>query len=448
MSYSTALPPGLMVGEYKILKELGHGTFGITYLAINKTLDLKVAIKEYFPNAIAVRGEYCEVLPKSQADREDYNWGLQQFLSEAKTLATFDHPNIVKVHRYFELHSTAYFVMSYTPGRSLGDALKEIEEKGESITEEDVELLLFPLFGALKLIHSKGCLHRDIKPDNIYLRDDNSQPMLLDFGAARFSLGQHSKSISTILTPGYAPVEQYQSSAADQGPWTDIYALAATMYRTITGKVPPDAFDRFNAIADTNKDSLPSIYQTSNGKFSTQFLTALMYGLHIRKEQRPQTAMEWKGVFFGGKIISDNNTKNSNSKSSKITIDLVQGKSFDVLEHPVLSHKAVKKGFSWGMFFAGFVFTIILVIVLGVKKMWGHMIGVFVILLSTVFLTPTGEEGFFITVAITTVISILYGIKGNEWLLNSLISRGYNRIETVSSPNPEAAVAIAVKNKA
>lgn len=435
--HSIFLPLGLKIGEYKILKVLGHGAFGITYLAIDKNLNTKVAIKEYFPSELAVRGRYCKVRPKTLNDTEDYNWGLQQFLNEAKILATFDHPNIIKVHRFFKMHSTAYFVMQYSSGRSLLEALREIEENNETITEQEVKQLLFPLIDALDIIHSKNCLHRDIKPANIFIRDSDNQPILLDFGAARFSLGQHSKSISSILTPGYAPVEQYQTSMENQGPWTDIYALSATMYRLVTGKVPIDAFSRYASITEKKQDVMPSIYQTSNGVFSKPFLKALMYGLNIQKDKRPQSAMEWKASFTSMQKTED-------EPASQL---MTTKKQFEVYKHPISGYKAVKKGFSWGMFFSGFFFPIILMIVLGVKKMWIHISAIFLTLLTTSIIVPDNDEGIIITLLVTTTISLLYGFKGNKWYAKNLINKGYKLQDTIKAPNPEAATALVVGNK-
>ena len=440
MEHSTALPLGLKLREYKILKVLGHGAFGITYLAVDKNLNKMVAIKEYFPNDLAVRIDYCQVAPKTLHDTKDYNWGLQQFLNEAKILATFDHPNIVKVHRFFKMNSTAYFVMDYAVGRSLGEAIAEIETNNEEISEQDVKQLLFPLIDALKIIHDKGCLHRDIKPANIYVRDSDSQPMLLGFGAARFSVGQHSKSISAILTPGYAPVEQYQSSMENQGPWTDIYALAATIYKLLTGQIPVDAFTRYVAISDKNQDALPSIQQISKGQFSTSFLNAIVYGLNIQKEKRPQSALEWQEAF----------KKNLSPKT---------GKQFEVYEHPVSGYQAVKKGFSWPLFISGLLLflPIILLIILGIKKMWLHILAVIIttivsVIIGEVFIESvllgevliSGSDIMFYAIAL--ILAILYGFFGNKWHASSLVKKGYTLVDIVKSQNAETAVAIAVRN--
>lgn len=446
MSHTPALPLGLKMKEYKIVKVLGHGGFGITYLAVDKNLsspkrNVFVAIKEYFPNSIVVRGHNYEVLPQTIQDAEDYKWGLEQFLKEAKTLATFNHPNIIKVLRFFEMNNTAYFVMEYASGVSLSKALKEMEVENENIPEEDIRSLLFPLLDALKVIHDEGCLHRDIKPANIYIRDHDSQPVLLDFGAARFSLGQYSKSISTIITPGYAPVEQYQTSMKNQGAWTDIYALAATIYRIVAGTVPTDAFTRYSAVNEGNKDALPPVEKVARGKFSPVFLKALMYGLNIEKDQRPQTALEWKAVFDSEKI--------PNPKPNPKPLP-IKGKSFEVYENPnpSLGYRAVKDGFSWPMFFAGILLPLILIVVLGVKKMWWHMISVIGVYIVYGFVSlEMGKGSDIIAIGLGVIVSLLYGFKGNYWYATLLRKKGYNLFDTVSSPNPEAAISVAVRKK-
>lgn len=453
MEHSTALPLGLRMGEYKILKVLGHGGFGITYLAVDKNLNKNVAIKEYFPNDLAVRGQYLEVMAKTSADQDSYQWGLQQFLNEAKTLATFDHPNIIKVLRFFEMNATAYFVMEYTSGRSLSEALIEIEQDHETVSEEEVKQLFFPLLDALKVVHSKNCLHRDIKPANIYIRDDNSQPVLLDFGAARFSLGQHSKSISAIVTPGYAPVEQYQSSMENQGAWTDIYGLAATMYRLVTGRVPVDAFSRYSALNDSQKDALPSIYQTSNGTFSPPFLTAIMFGLNIQRDQRPQSASEWKAHFSSVAHPAQSRPvavkATSEFKPEPVvsvlpnTATTTLGKVFEVYSHPTFGYKAVKKGFSWSFFLAGALIPLVLLVLLGIKHMWWHVVGIVAAFIGFALFSEDELLAFLLAFA----VGLLYGFQGNEWYVFLLKNKGYHLFTAIHAPNPDAAISLALKDK-
>lgn len=222
-----ALPPGFLLEEYEIEAVLGHGGFGVTYLARDLNLGTPLAIKEYLPSDLALREDGTTVHPKSEADREEYRWGLERFLGEAQTLTRFEHPNIVSVLRFFEANGTAYLVMAYQKGDSLSDILRQ---KGR-LDETEVMGILGPLLDGLAEVHKAGFLHRDIKPGNIYIRADGS-PLLLDFGAARQALGHRSKSLTAIVTAGFAPQEQY-FSGGNQGPWTDIYALAAVLYREI-----------------------------------------------------------------------------------------------------------------------------------------------------------------------------------------------------------------------
>ena len=237
-----ALPLGTIVnGRYLIGKVLGIGGFGITYLGFDLTLEIKVAIKEYMPSAMATRNtdRYTVVLTSHQ--EKDYQSGMERFLEEARILAKLQNtPNIVSVQNYFRENNTAYFVMEYVDGTSLKAYLAA---HGEKISCEEALKILLPVMNALVSVHSMQLLHRDISPDNIYLTADGDS-RLLDFGAARFAAGD-GKSVSVILKHGYAPEEQY-SSHGNQGPWTDVYAMGATLYRCITGVLPPDSIERIH----------------------------------------------------------------------------------------------------------------------------------------------------------------------------------------------------------
>jgi serine/threonine protein kinase len=217
---------------------LGSGGFGITYLARDVALDKPVAIKEYMPSDLAVRQQTLTVSPKSGQDKSDFDWGLDRFLDEARTLARFDHPNVVKVSRFFRAHGTAYIVMEHVSGETLSEVLQRKGRLGEAELRGLVEGLL----SGLEAVHAADYLHRDIKPGNVILRPDGT-PVLLDFGSARQSVTAKSRSVTAIVTPGYAPIEQY-SSRGNQGPWTDIYAVGAICYRAMTGEVPVDATER------------------------------------------------------------------------------------------------------------------------------------------------------------------------------------------------------------
>lgn len=237
------LPPGTILrGKYLLGRVLGQGGFGISYLAWDLDLNLKLAIKEYLPRDFATRAPgNTEVTAYTSADSQAFfDEGREKFLEEARTLASFeDHPNIVSIRDFFRENSTAYFVMNYIEGQTFKEY---IQSKGGRLEYEDALQIMMPVFDALRVIHQTGILHRDISPDNIFITG-KGLVKILDFGAARHAMGEHSKSLSVILKPGYAPEEQYRSKGS-QGPWTDEYAVAATFYRALTGAVPPDALDR------------------------------------------------------------------------------------------------------------------------------------------------------------------------------------------------------------
>lgn len=236
-----ALPIGTILnGQYQIGRVLGQGGFGITYLALDINLNRRVAIKEYFPADLAERSRDGLCLSVYQSTgRNAFEFGIEQFLNEAKLLAKFqNHPNIVSVSNFFRANGTAYFVMDYIEGRSLKQILLS---QGVLYWASAVSIIL-PVTFALEAIHAQRMLHRDISPDNIFV-SHSGEIKLLDFGAARYAVGENSKSLSVILKAGYAPEEQYRSKGS-QGPWTDIYALGATLYRMITGKLPLESIDR------------------------------------------------------------------------------------------------------------------------------------------------------------------------------------------------------------
>ncbi len=241
--YPLALPHGtILAGRYILGRVLGQGGFGITYVAKNYQTKEVVAVKEYFPETMATRINSNTVSSYTDERAESFKYGMECFLNESKTLAEFiGNPNIVRVYSYFEENSTAYFVMEYVTGRSLQTYLKN---NGGKISVQTAKNILFPIMDALSDVHSKGIIHRDISPDNIYITSEG-KVKLLDFGSARYSLGDKSRSLDVVLKHGYAPKEQY-TRRGRQGPYTDIYALAATFYRSITGKVPPDSIERMD----------------------------------------------------------------------------------------------------------------------------------------------------------------------------------------------------------
>ena len=245
-----ALPLGTILnGRYMTGKVLGMGGFGITYLGYDLTLQIRVAIKEYMPSSIATRHADRYGVTLSGLSEQDYRYGMERFLDEARILAKLQNtPNIVSVQNYFKENNPAYFVMEYVDGMSLKAYL---EAQGGKIPYTQALTILQPIMEALAQVHAMNLLHRDISPDNIFITT-RGESRLLDFGAARFALGDE-KSVSVILKHGYAPEEQY-STHGNQGPWTDVYAMGATLYRCITGTMPPDSVERLRQ--DTLK--LPS----------------------------------------------------------------------------------------------------------------------------------------------------------------------------------------------
>ena len=238
--YPLALPQGtILAGQYIIDHALGQGGFGITYKATDHKTGQKVAVKEFFPDSMATRTQ-TTVTAFSGERGESFAYGKSCFLQEAETLAEFiGNENIVKVHSYFEENGTAYFVMDFVEGTSFDQYIKE---HGGRISYEEAEQILLPVMDALAAVHSRGIVHRDVTPDNIYITKDGTVK-LLDFGAARYSLGDKSRSLDVVLKHGFAPKEQY-TRHGKQGPFTDVYTVGASFYFAITGRRPPDSIDR------------------------------------------------------------------------------------------------------------------------------------------------------------------------------------------------------------
>jgi serine/threonine protein kinase/HAMP domain-containing protein len=270
------LAAGFHLFEYRIDAVLGQGGFGVTYLATDVHLNARVAIKEYLPGEFAQRSSDKSVSPRWPEDSARYQDGLDNFLVEARTLATFRHPNIVRVARFFEAHRTAYMVLEYERGKSL----KQWWPGRKEVAEAELLGLLQPLLDGLAVVHGAGFLHRDIKPDNIYVRKDDGSLVLLDFGAARQAVGQ-AGAMAEVVTPGYAPPEQYGNGA--QGPWTDIYSLGATLYWMVSGAKPPAAPKRASGGA-----AMVSAQEAGQGRYSEVFLRAVDWALEPDPAARPQ----------------------------------------------------------------------------------------------------------------------------------------------------------------
>lgn len=288
--YPLALKPGTILnGKYIVGRVLGQGGFGVTYIAQDYETKDRVAIKEYMPEEFATRttGTYA-VSVYSGDKQENFEFGKEKFLGEARTLAEFSgNKSICAVYRYFEENGTAYLVMEYIDGIGLD---KYVKDKGGKLSIEETKKFLLPIMDALSLVHSKGIVHRDIAPDNIMITKDGTAK-LIDFGAARYSIGEKTRSLDVILKHGFAPVEQY-SRHGKQGSFTDVYALGATFYYLLTGKLPPDSIDRMgnDNIAD------PSAL---GAKLSIEEEDAIMKALSVDASGRFHTMAEFKDAFVG-----------------------------------------------------------------------------------------------------------------------------------------------------
>jgi hypothetical protein len=287
--HRNSLRPGHRIQWYLVREVLGQGGFGITYLAEDTNLNLQVAIKEYLPAEMAVREGDASVHPLTGEHGEQFRWGLERFISEAQTLARFKHPNIVRVFTVFTANNTAYMVMEYEQGRSLAEVLKD----RRTLPEPELRAMLLPLLGGLEQVHARGFIHRDIKPANIFLRGDGS-PVLLDFGSARQSLGERTRTLTAMVSPGFAPFEQYAGKGERQGPWTDIYGLGATLYRAAVGRAPADAMDRSEALLRTSRDIFVGATEINPPGYSPALLRAIDRALAFRIEDRPAAIADWR----------------------------------------------------------------------------------------------------------------------------------------------------------
>ena len=280
-AYDT-LRPGTEVDAYVIRKILGAGGFGVTYLAEHRRLGKEFAIKEFFPRAFAFR-DGVTVNPRTGGE-ETYSWGLDRFLQEARALAKFHHHAIVGVSNVFEANGTAYMVLSFEHGQDMRDWLAGLKRVP---SQTELDSIVSPLLDALAVLHGSGLLHRDIAPDNIFIRTDGS-PLLLDFGAARSALSEHSAQMSAIVKTGYSPPEQYTTEGRDQGPWSDIYAFGATLYWAVTGELPPESTAR------TLTDRYVPAARKAKDKFRQPFLTAIDDALKVSPGQRPRSIVDWR----------------------------------------------------------------------------------------------------------------------------------------------------------
>lgn len=304
VSEHDALPTGSRLGEFEIECVLGVGGFGIVYRAFDHALERRVAVKEYMPAALATRGQEQRVALRSAQHAETFQLGLRSFINEARLLARFDHPALVKVYRFWEANDTAYMVMPWYEGTTLLEARRAM---GHPPTQAWLRTLLDPLLGALDVLHKAQVYHRDIAPDNILLLGDatgeqgHALPVLLDFGAARRVIGDHTQTLTAIVKPSFAPIEQYAESAQlRQGPWTDLYALAAVVHYCITGRPP------LPATARAVHDELPPLAGMARAlerdfgrAYTAPFLAAVDHGLSVRPDERPPSVGLWRAALDG-----------------------------------------------------------------------------------------------------------------------------------------------------
>jgi non-specific serine/threonine protein kinase len=284
-----ALPAGTVLREWRLEEVLGVGGFGIVYKGRGIYFNELVAIKEYFPSSISERDSADTVVPIDSDAEEVHALGLKKFVEEAKLLWNLStpsrHPNIVSVRSLFEIHGTAYMVMDFEDGTSLAKMIKQ----GRRFNERSLWNILQPIAEGLDRAHRVGVLHRDIKPPNILINEDN-RPVLIDFGSARFTTAEATSTTVTFHTPPYAAIEQYVKTY-DQGPWTDVYALGVVMYECVTGEKPPEVLERLHAGLGK---------PLAEGKwpgYTKKFLAAIDAAMTVKPEERPQSITEWLAMF-------------------------------------------------------------------------------------------------------------------------------------------------------
>jgi len=289
-----ALSPGTRLDEFEIVRVLGTGGFGIVYLAHDHVLLRDVAIKEYMPAALAGRGAGATVTLRSPGFADLFSRGLESFLSEARLLASFDHRSLVKVHRFWRSNETAYMAMQYYCGETLKDARARMSAAPD---EAWLDGFIDALLGVLDLLHGEGVYHRDISPDNILLLDDG-RPVLLDLGSARRVMADSPQSFTAHLKPQFAPIEQYAEEAGGmrQGPWTDLYALGATLYFLLTGRAPTPSVVR------AVRDVLPPLAAQAGStmpRVRASLLSVIDWTLALAPEQRPQSVLAMRRALSG-----------------------------------------------------------------------------------------------------------------------------------------------------
>ncbi|MDL2356350.1 MAG: serine/threonine-protein kinase [Pseudomonadota bacterium] len=281
------LPIGTRLADFEITGVLGEGGFGIVYIAYDHALQRSVAIKEYMPDALAMRGGGHSVSLRAERHQATFELGLKSFINEARFLAQFDHPALLKVYSFWEQNRTAYTAMQYYEGRTI----KEIVANSPELVDEAwCRKILRQMLQALEMLYTANILHRDVSPDNIIVQP-NGDAVLLDFGSARQIIGDLTRGLTVILKPGYAPVEQYAGDASlEQGAFTDIYALAAVMYFAVTKRAPP------SSIARMIKDPLTPLTTLAPPGYHPSFLAAIDKGLAVLAHDRPQTIAAFRDL--------------------------------------------------------------------------------------------------------------------------------------------------------
>lgn len=287
LANAQTLPEGTRLLDYEIVGTIGEGGFGIVYLAFDHALQRHVAIKEFLPATLASRASISPaVAVRSQRHQGRFDAGLRGFIDEARILARFDHPSLVRVLRFWEGNGTAYMAMPYYEGLTLADALRQ---RGRPPGDGELRGWLGTLLSALGTLHDQDCLHRDIAPDNILLTDDG--PVLLDFGAARRVIDGAGATPTVLFKAGFTPIEQFGEHAGmQQGPWTDLYALAAVMHMAITGEPPAPSLERMV------NDAYVPLAERARGRYSPPLLAAIDAALALRPENRPQSTAEFRAL--------------------------------------------------------------------------------------------------------------------------------------------------------
>jgi formylglycine-generating enzyme required for sulfatase activity/serine/threonine protein kinase len=308
-----ALPKGTVINQYRIDGVLGYGGFGIVYKAEHIRLGNWLAIKEYLPQELATR-EAGTVHPLGTREQIDFQTGLDRFLAEAKQLVRFEKSsNIVNCQDFIEANGTAYLVMGFEDGLPLSDLIRGRERNNQAFSEDELLRIILPLLQGLAAVHRQNVLHRDIKPGNIFIRRDDEQPVLIDFGAAKQNFSEHSKSMAPY-SPGYAAIEQVETDG-NLGPWTDIYAIGGVMWRIIAKQNPPQVENRMSAVTRNRPDPMTPAIELGQGSYSDNLLKTIDRCLCLNEEDRIQTVEELISYLKGEELVSSSPVKPANKIS-------------------------------------------------------------------------------------------------------------------------------------